>query len=460
MPTLGVVRVGLVYRKFGSELIVVDFPTGEFFAIYHHNRNAVAIFHRQLFVLINVARGQARASGRDHGLYLRIDARAGSTRGAHHEFDLSHFPSPFALSCFVLRCTRYRRSPRSLVSATPTPPSMPPSPRDFLANWTASRGNLRNFLENTALAPLDDAAQRTAGEAAAAAAADLFDITLDNYTAGVDSVEGSFTSAGRARITPPDPDIPQDAGAAAFFDVDNTLIQGSSLIVFAMGLFRRRYFRIREITPIAWKQAKFRFLGRENANDVAAGRIQALEFIKGRSVEEMVQLCEEIVDESLARKAYPGTRQLAEMHLDAGQQVWLVTATPVQLAQILAHRFGFTGALGTVAEVKDGKFTGRLVGDILHGPGKKHAVAALATMEGLDLDRCTAYSDSANDVPMLSMMGTAVAINPDAKLRDIAEARGWLIRDYRSVRKAVRTYGVPALVTALFSYGGWKAFKR
>ena len=115
---------------------------------------------------------------------------------------------------------------------------------------------------------------------------------------------------------------------------------------------------------------------------------------------------------------------------------------------------------GTVPEVVDGKFTGRLVGDILHGPGKTHAVAALATIENLDLERCTAYSDSVNDVPMLSMVGTPVAINPDSKLRDVAEDNGWLIRDYRSVRKAVRTYGLPAMATAAFSYGSWRLMRK
>ncbi|WP_206214990.1 HAD-IB family hydrolase [Corynebacterium lizhenjunii] len=338
---------------------------------------------------------------------------------------------------------------------------MPESPQDFLANWTASRGNLRNFLETTAFAPLGEGPQRAAGEAAAAVAVEeLFGINLDAYSAGVESVAGSFESAGANKLNHPDPAIPQDVGAAAFFDVDNTLIQGSSLVSFAFGLAKRRYFTLSEIVPIAWKQLKFRVSGNENAEDVAAGRVQALEFIKGRSVEEMVALCEEIVDQSMAHKAYPGTKQLAQMHIDAGQQVWLVTATPVQLAQILARRFGFTGALGTVAEVKDGKFTGRLVGDILHGPGKKHAVAALATMERLDLSRCTAYSDSANDVPMLSMVGTAVAINPDARLHRIAQERGWLIRDYRSVRKAVKTYGLPALAMAAFSFGGWRLTRK
>ena len=103
------------------------------------------------------------------------------------------------------------------------------------------------------------------------------------------------------------------------------------------------------------------------------------------------------------------------MHLDAGQQVWLVTATPYELAATIATRLGLTGALGTVAESVDGVFTGRLVGDILHGAGKAHAVRSLAIREGLNLRRCTAYSDSFNDVPMLSLVGTAVAINPDAE---------------------------------------------
>src|SRR5699024_1277593 len=109
-----------------------------------------------------------------------------------------------------------------------------------------------------------------------------------------------------------------------------------------------------------------------------------------------------------------------------------------------------------VAEVKGGKFTGKFVGDILHGPGTRHAVAALATIEQLDLSRCTAYSDSANDVPMLSIVGTAVAITTDTKLRDFAEDNDWLIRDSRSVRRAIRAYGLPALLTAVFSVGSWR----
>lgn len=348
-----------------------------------------------------------------------------------------------------------------VVSSANDPNSLPDSPADFLASWSATRGNLRRFLEDTALPPIDEASQREAGEAAAATAvAETFGLELEAFSSGVDSVSGSIEAAGGFRISVPDPDIPQDVGVAAFFDVDNTLIQGSSLIVFAAGLARRRYFRLAEILPIAWKQLKFRITGSENITDVAKGRAQALEFIRGRRVDELVELCEEIVDSHMQEKAWPGTRDLADMHLNAGHQVWLVTATPVQLAQILAKRFGFTGALGTVAEVKDGKFTGRLVGDILHGPGKKHAVAALAAIEQLDLKQCTAYSDSINDVPMLSMVGTGVAVNPDAKLRKLAGQRGWEVRDYRSIRRAIRKWGLPALLTAAFSFSSWRIFRK
>lgn len=347
------------------------------------------------------------------------------------------------------------------MSSAKEPNSLPDSPQEFLASWSATRGNLRRFLEETAMPPLGEEFQREAGEAAAAAAvAETFGIELGDFSSGVDSVSGSIEAAGSFRINIPDPDIPQDTGVAAFFDVDNTLIQGSSLIVFAMGLARRRYFRLSEVLPIVWKQLKFRITGSENAGDVAEGRQQALAFIKGRRADELVELCEEIVDSHMQDKAWPGTRELADMHLNAGHQVWLVSATPVQLAHILAKRFGFTGALGTVAEVEDGRFTGRLVGDILHGPGKKHAVAALAAIEQLDLSQCTAYSDSINDVPMLSMVGTAVAINPDKKLKKISREKGWEIRDYRSIRKAVHKWGLPTLATAAFSYSSWRIFRR
>lgn len=233
-------------------------------------------------------------------------------------------------------------------------------------------------------------------------------------------------------------DVPRDPVTAAFFDVDNTLMQGASIFHFAAGLYRREFFTTREIAGAVWKQAYFRIAGVEDPEHVADARNSALSFIAGHTVGELEELGEEIFDEAMAQRIWPGTRALAQLHLDHGQRVWLVTAAPIEIARIIALRLGLTGALGTVAEHVDGVYTGRLVGEMLHGPAKREAVKALAEREGLDLSRCSAYSDSSNDLPMLSLVGDPCAINPDKRLRAHARAEGWRIRDYRSGRKAAR----------------------
>ncbi|MCT2154102.1 HAD family hydrolase [Corynebacterium sanguinis] len=329
--------------------------------------------------------------------------------------------------------------------------------REFLAQWSASHGNVRRFLEELAVPPLDDASQRAAGEAAAAAAIEeTFGLSIDEFTLGVDTVGGAFATAGAARVTQPDPDVPQDAEAAAFFDIDNTLIQGSSLVLLGRGLAKKRMITLRELLPGLTKQLRYRVFGSETTSDIASGRAHALGLARGKKVSDLLELADDIVDHQILGRAFDPTLQLAHMHLAAGQQVWLVSATPVQIGQALAARLGFTGALGTVAEAEDGLFTGRLVGDILHGPGKRHAVAALAALQQLDLKQCTAYSDSINDIPMLSMVGTPVAVNPDRALRKHAQDKGWEIRDYRSVRKAA----VPATVAVVFAAAGAWALWR
>lgn len=233
-------------------------------------------------------------------------------------------------------------------------------------------------------------------------------------------------------------DHPTDPTAAAFFDCDNTMLEGAAIFQLAKGLYRRKFFTTRDIIDAAWKQAYFRFVGVEDPEHIAEARNSALAFIAGHTVAEVESVGEEIFDELMARKIWPGTRALAQVHLDQGQRVWLVTAAPVEIARVIARRLGLTGAMGTVAEHVDGVYTGRLVGEMLHGPAKAAAVTALAEREKLDLARCAAYSDSANDLPMLSLVGHPTAVNPDSKLRAHARDQGWQIRDYRTGRKAAR----------------------
>lgn len=300
-------------------------------------------------------------------------------------------------------------------------------------------------------------AARRAGEASAAAASALSTDDLHPDPAQqappVGSAEaGAARDAGAAAAAAaqtegPSLGAPPDLTAAAFFDVDNTMMMGASIFHFARGLAARKFFSGADLRGFIWQQVKFRLGGEGSAEDVGAHREAALSFVAGREVDELVRLGEEIYDELMVDRIWDGTRALAQMHLNAGQRVWLVTATPLELAAIIARRLGLTGALGTVAEHHDGVYTGRLVGELLHGPAKAHAVRALAAREGLDLRRCSAYSDSINDAPMLSVVGTAVAVNPDAELRGLARRRGWEIRDFRSGRKVARI-GVPSVLGA------------
>ena len=242
--------------------------------------------------------------------------------------------------------------------------------------------------------------------------------------------EAAAAAAQVATATPePDP------AAAAFFDLDNTLMRGASIYYFARGLAARKMFGTRDLARFAWGQMWLRISG-ERTDHVYAAREAALAFVAGHKVTEIASLGEEIYDETMADRIWAGTRNLAQRHLDAGQRVWLVTATPAGLAEIIAAHLGFTGALGTVAEAVAGTYTGRLVGELLHGKAKAAAVTALADREGLDLARCSAYSDSANDLPMLSIVGYPYAVNPDSELRAHARREGWPVHDFRTGRKA------------------------
>ena len=244
------------------------------------------------------------------------------------------------------------------------------------------------------------------------------------------------------------PHEPGPAGSgAAFFDVDNTIMRGASAFHFAVGLARRNYFSGREIWGFGVKQLKFVMSGSEDLEDMASATEAALSFVEGRRVDEIVRLGEEVFDDIMVDKLIPGSLAIAQGHLDAGQQVWLVTATPVELATIIARRLGLTGALGTVAEVRNGVYTGRLQGSALHGLAKAEAIRALADAEGLDLERCSAYSDSSNDIPMLSIVGNPCAVNPDSALRAHAKEHDWKIKDFRR-RQQVKRVALPTIAGA------------
>jgi HAD superfamily hydrolase (TIGR01490 family) len=248
------------------------------------------------------------------------------------------------------------------------------------------------------------------------------------------AAEAGAASAAAAEVIAPPPEM--NPAAAAFFDVDNTLMRGASIYHFARGLAARDMFTPLDLLKMTWVQVAYRLRGKEDSGHIDAVRQSALAFVADHKVADIVELGEQIYDETMARRIWQGTRDLALRHLAAGERVWLVTATPVELANILSSRLGLTGALGTVAEARDGVYTGALVGGLLHGEAKAAAVRALAAREGLDLALCSAYSDSANDLPMLQLVGHPHVVNPDSRLLAEARQQGWPVHDFRSGRRA------------------------
>lgn len=240
---------------------------------------------------------------------------------------------------------------------------------------------------------------------------------------------------------------------AAFFDVDRTLIPGSSLFLLARGLYERDMFRVRDILRFGWGQMMFRLQG-ERTRGMERYRASTLEFVTGRDQQELMSWGREIAEESILPRVYRDIVDVIDRHRDRGDLTFLVTAAPIELAETLATELGMTGAIGTVSEVDDlGRYTGRLAGPVMHGPEKAKAAAEIAASHGVDLLECHAYSDSKNDLPLLESVGYPHAVNPEGELRRIALTRGWPIHELRTRRKAL-LIGIPAGVGGAAVFGG------
>lgn len=232
--------------------------------------------------------------------------------------------------------------------------------------------------------------------------------------------------------TPPRPVI-------AFFDVDNTLLRGASIYHLGRGARRHGILKLRDLVRFGWHQARFIAVG-ENSRHLTGVRERALRIVAGISEPQLAEISARVYGRYIAPRLWPETVELTREHLRQGHEVWLITATPLVLAEVIADRLGLTGALGTRIESVDGVFTGRLLGPVLHGARKAEAATALAARLSCDPLECWAYSDSTNDIPLLELVGNRVAVNPDRGLARHALKRGWNILRLRpeSIRRARR----------------------
>jgi HAD superfamily hydrolase (TIGR01490 family) len=218
------------------------------------------------------------------------------------------------------------------------------------------------------------------------------------------------------------------ADAAAFFDLDRTVIKRSSVLALAPSFRRVGLISRVGLVKSAFWQVLFVLRG-ASAETVRSAAEDGMKILQGFSVEEMRRLVGDAMEPVLRPLVYDEPLHLVQEHRARGERVYIVSATLQEIVEHIADDLGFDGAIGSTCEIVAGRYTGRSL-RAAHGEGKAQAVRELAAAEALDLDSSTAYSDSYSDVPFLETVGHPVAANPDRKLRRIARERGWPVVDF------------------------------
>lgn len=231
---------------------------------------------------------------------------------------------------------------------------------------------------------------------------------------------------------------------AAFFDLDKTLMQGSSGFQFARAVREAGMMSRRQLVADGIANLRFRLRGASDEESEAL-RIRIATSLQGVRVRDLERLGVRVMQRILPR-LYPQMLTIAYAHQDAGRPVYIVTAAAQDMAQVLAKVMTFDGALGSaLSEVEDGVYTGRPTGAFLYGAAKAVAIQRLAAREGLDLSACYAYSDSVSDAPMLRAVGHPVVVNPDADLEQLARVEGWEILRLDRLGQKLKVAGVAAV---------------
>jgi HAD superfamily hydrolase (TIGR01490 family) len=244
-----------------------------------------------------------------------------------------------------------------------------------------------------------------------------------------------------------------DSQGAAFFDLDKTLIEGSSAIHFGRAAYRAGMLSRRQILSDAWANVRFRLNGStDEGTEELKQRI--LDAISGWRVLDLARLAPDVLAGVLPL-IYRDMIQEAYSHQDAGRPVFIVTAASQELADMLAHVLALDGGIGMRSEVKDGVYTGRSAGPFTYREGKAEAIRQLAAERGIDLAESYAYSDSESDLPMLRTVGHPVAVNPDAELRRVARAEAWRIMSFDKLGRRLKLGGAVGALALMGGGGGY-----
>jgi HAD superfamily hydrolase (TIGR01490 family) len=242
---------------------------------------------------------------------------------------------------------------------------------------------------------------------------------------------------------------------AAFFDLDKTLMEGSSALHFGRAAYKNGMLSRRQLAKDAWANIKFRLQGSNDA-DTDALRQRILDSLAGQRVVDLQRLGPDVLG-GILPLVYREMLAEAYVHQDAGRPVYIVTAASQELAELLAAVLVFDGGIGMRSEVRDGHYTGRPDGPFTYREGKAQAIRELADREGIDLAQSYAYSDSESDLPMLRAVGHPVAVNPDRALEKIARDEGWRVMRFDRLGPMLKIGGATLTVALVGGGGGYAA---
>jgi HAD superfamily hydrolase (TIGR01490 family) len=242
---------------------------------------------------------------------------------------------------------------------------------------------------------------------------------------------------------------------AAFFDLDKTLMQGSSAFHFARAAYRAGMISRRRIARGALANLRFRLRGStdEETEELKQGVLGA---IAGQRVRDLARLGADVLAGILPR-LYREVLEEAYAHQDAGRPTYIVTAASQELADVLARVLAMDGGIGMRSEVRDGVYTGRPAGPFTYREGKAQAIRELAARGGVDLAESYAYSDSESDLPMMRAVGHPVAVNPDRELERVAREEGWRIMRFDKLGRRLRWSAAAAGLALVGGGGGYLA---
>jgi HAD superfamily hydrolase (TIGR01490 family) len=217
--------------------------------------------------------------------------------------------------------------------------------------------------------------------------------------------------------------------AAAFFDLDKTVISRSSALAFSRPFYRDGLISRRDLLVGGYAQLVYRLAG-ATEEQMTKTRDYLAELCRGWPVDQVRQVVAETLHELIDPYVYAEAAALIAEHRAAGREIVLVSSSGLEMVQPIGQLVGADHVIATRMTVADGRYTGE-VEFYAAGPNKAIAVRELAERRGYDLDSSYAYSDSATDLPLLETVGYPTVVNPDRALRRAALERHWPVLAFR-----------------------------